>query len=106
MLYSSQTSVCFPLSRLHKRAEETFWDVLQSKQPHPGVSVHSPLLSLAVWLAAVVHESCLVPLGPGINDPVLQAKFKQICTKHEPNISHSDRLFAKLLYALFSGGQV
>lgn len=76
MLHSSQGSAGILNSRLHKtleeEEEETFWDVLQSKQAHPGVSIHRPLLSLAVWLAAVVHESRLVPLGSGINDPVLE----------------------------------
>lgn len=49
----------------------TFRDVLQSKEAHPGVPVHRPLLGLTVRLAAVIHEAGLVPLGPGIDDPVL-----------------------------------
>lgn len=53
---------------------QTFGDVLQSKQPHPRVSIHSPLLRLAVRLAAVVHESGLVPFGPSVNDPVLRRR--------------------------------
>ena len=46
-------------------------DVDESEQPHPSVSVHRPLLRLTVGLTAVVHESSLVPFGPGINDPIL-----------------------------------
>lgn len=51
---------------------QTFGDVLQSKQSHSRVSVHSPLLRFAVGLAAVVHEAGLVPFGPSIYDPVLK----------------------------------
>lgn len=41
------------------------------KQAHARVSVHRPLLRLAVGLTAVVHEARVVPLRPGVDDPVL-----------------------------------
>lgn len=67
----------------------TFWDVLQGKQPHPGVPIHSPFLSLTVWLAAMIHEASQVPFGPGINDPVLWlTTYTLVCTKYVTHIMH------------------
>ena len=37
-------------------------DVPESKEPHPGLPLHRPLLGNAVGLAAVVHEPSVVPL--------------------------------------------
>ena len=37
-------------------------DVPESKEPHPGLPMHSPLLGDTVGLAAVVHEPSIVPL--------------------------------------------
>lgn len=49
----------------------TCWDVADGKQADARVSVHRPLLRLTVGLTAVVHEARVVPLWPGVNDPVL-----------------------------------
>lgn len=59
------------------KRRRTCGNVDESEQSHPGVTVHRPLLRLTVWLTAVVHEACLVPLRPGINDPILKHKVIQ-----------------------------
>lgn len=53
-------------------SELTCRNVTHSKQAHTRVSIHSPLLSLTVGLAAVIHEAGVVPFRACINDPVLR----------------------------------
>lgn len=55
-------------------SELTCWNVTHSEQTHTRVSIHSPLLSLTVGLAAVVHEAGVVPFRAGIDDPVLRTQ--------------------------------
>lgn len=51
----------------------TYWDVADSEEANPCVSVDCPLLCLAVWLTAVVHEARVVAFGPSVNDAILGA---------------------------------
>lgn len=64
----------FPRSLVNARSKSTLLtsgNVHQCKQSDPGVSVYGPFLGLAVWLAAVVHESGLVSFRSGVNYAVL-----------------------------------
>lgn len=51
----------------------TYWDVADSEEADPCVSIDCPLLRFAVWLTAVVHEAGVVAFGPGVDDAVLRA---------------------------------
>lgn len=51
--------------------QHTGRDVDESKESHPGIAAHRPLLCLTVWLTAVVHEASFVPLWPSIDDSIL-----------------------------------
>lgn len=48
-------------------------NVHEGEESDSRVPIHCPFLSLAVGLAAVVHETCLVSLRPCVNDAVLIA---------------------------------
>lgn len=49
----------------------TCGDVTQSEEADADVSVHRPLLCLAVWAAAVIHEARKVPFKPSVNHAIL-----------------------------------
>lgn len=51
----------------------TYWDVADSEEANPCVSVDCPLLRLAVGLTAVVHEAGVVAFRPSVDDAVLRA---------------------------------
>ena len=47
-------------------------DVADGEQADADVTVHHPLLRLAVRFAAVVHEPRVVPLRTGVDDPATE----------------------------------
>lgn len=50
----------------------TSFDIYKCEEPNPGVTIHTPFLSLTVGLAAMVHEPSIVALWPSINDSILE----------------------------------
>lgn len=56
-------------------------NVADGEQAHARVSVHRPLLCLAVGLAAVVHEAGVVPFWAGVNDAVLQEPRSEVSAR-------------------------
>lgn len=49
----------------------TSFDIYNCEEPNPSITIHTPFLSLTVWLAAMVHESSVIALWPSINDSIL-----------------------------------
>jgi len=50
----------------------TSFDIYNCEEPNPSIAIHTPFLSLTVWLAAMVHESSVIALWPSINDSILE----------------------------------
>lgn len=55
----------------------TYWDVAHSEETNSRVSIHCPLLRLAVGLTAVVHEAGVVAFGSGVDNAVLRAAAEE-----------------------------
>lgn len=50
----------------------TSFDIYNCEEPDPSIAIHTPFLSLTVWLAAMVHEPSIIALWPSINDSILE----------------------------------
>lgn len=46
-------------------------DIFDSKESHPSVAQHGPLLRLAIRMARMVHEASQVAARPGIDHPLV-----------------------------------
>lgn len=55
----------------------TGFDIYNCEEPNPSITIHTPFLSLTVWLAAMVHESSVIALWPSINDSILELQEKK-----------------------------
>lgn len=62
--------------RRQRVRELTSLDVGECKEADANVSVHRPLLRLAVGAAAVVDEPSRVALGPGVDHSILDREDK------------------------------
>ena len=54
----------------------TSFDIYNCEETDPSITIHTPFLSLTVWLAAMVHEPSVIALWPSINDSILELQKK------------------------------
>lgn len=75
----------------------TSFDIYNCEEPDPRVTVHTPLLSLTVWLAAMVHEPSVIALWASINDSILEWEERKI-RNTVINIKINNKYKNKLLF--------
>lgn len=62
----------------------TSFDIYNCEEPNPSITIHTPFLSLTVWLAAVVHEPSVIALWASVNDSILELQKSTFNNCHSP----------------------